>query len=527
MRRLIGCVALLGLACASLVQQPGCSEAGHYALLRALGDGTPEIDRYHWSTCDVAWYHGHFYAGKGPGLALVSFPFYELLRAAGLVWNQLPPSGYLSGIPDKASWPFTVLVVVLSACALFVLMKTLADRVVPGSGITVAIVLSLGTMLLPYSTMYQSHVPCAALGFAAFVALFFERRRPQSARLLFLGGFLAGLSLVFDLPNALVAVVLAGYAASRRPLLRRTVLYGVGAVLGALPLLAYDQWAFGSVAHQPYRDAVAIAGQTGHDVVGSNAGGFFGIGVPSLTAAARLLLLNHGLLVTTPIVAAGIVGLVLLARESAFRAEAVTISVLIAAFLTWNAGYYLPFGGDSAGPRFLIPLLPFLCLPLALVLRRAPAVFAALGAVSIAVMVVATLTGPMLETDDTGTWFTSAVHGAFQDSLVAYAGVSSRAVAVLPTVLLFCALAALAVAAARGVGVRGREVKAAVLALVAWALVGSTAPAVLSSRLPHPASALAALALLAGAIALVLVLGIRARGNAHGATVSTRGSALS
>jgi hypothetical protein len=100
-------------------------------------------------------------------------------------------------------------------------------------------------------------------------------------------------------------------------------------------------------------------------------------------------------------------------------------------------------------------------------------------------------------------------------------GVSSRALAVVPTAVLFCALACVATLSACGVGFKGRAIKAGVLALVAWALVGSTAPAVLSSSLPRPASAAAALALLAAALTLVLALGIRAPGEGPGTAVAS------
>ena len=54
-------------------------------------------------------------------------------------------------------------------------------------------------------------------------------------------------------------------------------------------------------------------------------------------------------------------------------------------FLGYNAAYYLPFG-TGPGPRFLVPALPFLALPLALALRSRPLVVAGVGMVSVSVI---------------------------------------------------------------------------------------------------------------------------------------------
>ena len=40
------------------------------------------------------------------------------------------------------------------------------------------------------------------------------------------------------------------------------------------------------------------------------------------------------------------------------RAEALTIAAVALAFFVYDSGYWLPFGGGSPGPRFLIPVLP-------------------------------------------------------------------------------------------------------------------------------------------------------------------------
>ncbi|HEY8723953.1 MAG TPA: hypothetical protein VIL92_08865 [Gaiellaceae bacterium] len=164
-RWLIVLLATFALGCAWLVQQPGCTEGGHYALLRSLADGSAAIDRYHWSTCDTSWYRGHFYTAKGPGLAMASLPFYVALQSVDAVWNELPPSdGHLHGIPGKAVWPFTILIVLTAAVALLVLMRRAAERVAPGLGTIAAATVAVGTMLLPYTTLYASHVPATMLG---------------------------------------------------------------------------------------------------------------------------------------------------------------------------------------------------------------------------------------------------------------------------------------------------------------------------------------------------------------------------
>src|SRR6202043_2544230 len=91
--------------------------------------------------------------------------------------------------------------------------------------------------------------------------------------------------------------------------------------------------------------------------------GFFGTSAPSPRARVTLLFDSRGLLTLSPVLAMGAVGTVLLYRRG-HRAEALTIAGICVCYLGYNSGYYLPFGGGSAGPRFLITMLPFLAVPL-------------------------------------------------------------------------------------------------------------------------------------------------------------------
>jgi len=60
-----------------------------------------------------------------------------------------------------------------------------------------------------------------------------------------------------------------------------------------------------------------------------------------------------------------------------------------AAFNNWHAGW-------TFGPRYLIPALPFICLPLTLVFARLPRFSCVLATVSVALMMVITAVDPQV-----------------------------------------------------------------------------------------------------------------------------------
>jgi len=104
--------------------------------------------------------------------------------------------------------------------------------------------------------------------------------------------------------------VLGVYAISRRPVLERGLVWTGGVFVGLLPLLAFNQWAFGSFTQLSYS----------HLVVKSKSGGPVVVVQPAKQAfqprvAVELLLSARGLLTLAPIVAVGIAGAVFLYRR--------------------------------------------------------------------------------------------------------------------------------------------------------------------------------------------------------------------
>jgi hypothetical protein len=525
-------LVLFACACAFVVQSPGWAQTSYMALSKALSHGTAKIDRWHWETHDVAYDDGHYYSVKPPGLVLATLPLYRALDAAGgqhvahdarvraessggTPWaaRTLPTEQYgfsrsraiaaRTAIADDApmTWALGLLGVLAPAVVLLLLVARCAERLAPGTGPAVAVTLGAGTLVLPFSTLYFSHILSALLGFAAFALAWRERDGVPRPWGLALAGLLAGLAVVCEYPLAIAAGIVGLYALQPRipGLVRRALAYGGGLAAGVAPLLAYQWWAFGSPLHLAYANAVAKTGHSGHDALGLNAGGFFGITMPRPGAALELLFSGRGLLTLSPVLVMAIAGIVALRRSGRHRAEANVVIAMALAYFVYNAGYWLPLGGGSPGPRFLIPILPFLALGLAIAWRRWPAATLGLAAISTTTMVTATMSYPMIGVNDPGEWIRRLFdYGIYQHSLLDLAGIAHGPVAIAPFAIAIAAVLAL------GVGTIGRVELArstwrAPAAVLAWAICATF----LSRPLHLPSGG--ALVLIAGASGVALL----------------------
>jgi len=234
-----------------------------------------------------------------------------------------------------------------------------------------------------------------------------------------------------------------------------------------VPLLLYNHAAFHSWTHLAYSN------------IPQQQKGFFGISAPSLAVLATLLFDSRGLLTLSPVLAMGAVGTVLLYRRGN-RAEALTIAAVCVCYLGYNSGYYLPFGGGSMGPRFLITMLPFLGFPIALALRRLPGPTIALAGASIAIAVIATITHPLVGYEtETVVWGRLLEHGEFQPTIASAFGAGRGWGAIWPFFLAAGASLALAASATPRPSLSARQLGAGVLALAGWALFAALAPTLL------------------------------------------------
>ena len=453
-------VAALMLAFAWPMQGFGYNQTSHYVLIKALADHTAVVDKAlgevgDLGTQDVTRVGDHLYSNKAPGLAGLTLPTFLVLKAAG---------ARTAGDPTRMLWALGLIGTVLPATALVLLVRRVAERVESGFGTVAAITMGLGTLLLPFATLFFAHALSACLVFAAFAVLFFERQgRPRHSALLAAAGVLAGLAITTEYPTALVVFALGLYALAQPRPLRRGVAFGGGVLAGVVPLGLYNWWAFGSLTHLSYQ------GNAGGDGPGLER-----IPAPGFRPAVLLETLfgGSGLLTLSPVLICGVAGTVLLYRRG-WRAETLVIAVATALYLLYNSGYGTNFGGFSPGQRYLIPVVPLLAFPLAAAFRAFPVTTGALALVStvIAVSTTATYALAGYKAD----WFDRVGNLQFTPTPLSLIGITGW-YTILPFFLAVITAGAFALAATSPPRLTMADMLAAPFAVLLWAVIAATAP---------------------------------------------------
>lgn len=368
------------------------------------------IDHVHWNTWDKAVYRGHYYSDKAPGTALLGAVVYAgfvAARAAPVLgggirklesssaWNDAIALGrtdtqgapaakgrILGGcqrtgqkgnvqyipwgnrlVPPMREWALSKYVVTIGVVALisalfvafffwFVglfLRSRLLQWLITG-------LYAFATVALPYSTVFYSHQLVAGFLFVAFALVFLYARSQVGWWALPVSGFLLGLSLLTEYTVAIVILVIGLYALwilRRRP-------GGIAgmAVAGAIPLavlFAYNYAAFGNALDTGYS----------HDFCWSSAqaAGYAGFTYPKIGPLWDLTFGSfRGLFYLSPFLLLAIPGFIVMVRRG-LALEAVALAVIAVGFILAISAYWGWNGGQVDGPRYLVPIVPFLAFP--------------------------------------------------------------------------------------------------------------------------------------------------------------------
>lgn len=405
-RRLGVALAVVVLALsAPVVHKMGEQQASRLAFTAAVWDhGTFEIDRYEEILGrDRAVVDGTTYSDKAPAQPLLALPFYGVYRLVGGPPAEIPRSHQNMGL-----WWLTIWSSAIPAALLAVLMYRWSASLEPTTALASALSLAAGTLLLPYATLLFGHVMTALFAFAAFLIV---RDTQSSGRRLVAAGALAGLAVLTEYPTALIvaltliaALVIHG---------RKTGWFVLGGTPALVAMLFHNWLIFGGPLTFPYQ-------WTAWTAVKEEAADLSLVAVqsPTFATVAEALFDQRGLLVATPIILIGIAGIGLLWRRGR-RVDASVAAGAVLAMLALLATRGNAFAGGP-GPRYFIPAIPFLALPVAVFWRRFRRTSLIAAAVSVLTMVAATWTepqlGPTLEAG-LGYWLKRAGAGLLPDTV--------------------------------------------------------------------------------------------------------------
>ena len=291
---------------------------------------------------------GHLYSKKGLGSALLGSSFYWLAM-------HLPPMGAVRSIMLA-----NALVTALTGWLVYRCVLLLDYR--PVVAVLTALGYGLGTMAWPYAKYFFSE-PLTTLGLMLALWGLLSVRQTGRARYVVISGGGLGAAVLAKVANMVVLPLFLVYGLwlafhqkermkkewGKRLLVQGMALLVPLAIAGTV-LLVYNTARTGHPLDMGY-----AANETFSTPLGL---GLFGL----------LISPGKGLFLYSPLLLAALFGIPALLRRD--RATALLNLGVVVAYPLLYAGWFMWWGGWSWGPRFLVPLLPFLSLFLAPVFDR-------------------------------------------------------------------------------------------------------------------------------------------------------------
>lgn len=314
---------------------------------------------------------GRFYAPVGIGHPLFGVPFYVAAKVAS-------SAGVRVGKPESLAKAAVVFgsTVAAGLCVYFGCLLAWRLSGSARAAAIAAIALALASPLWVYAN-FGFNAPLAAFCLTASAYGLWMGTRADSRRALIWSGVALGYGILtrhemfLGVIPATIWIALESRG-DRRLLARRLLLFGVPVAIGAGLWMAYNYVRFGHPLDTGLLRDPNVALTT-----------------PILEGLYGLLLSpGRSLFLYAPLTLAGLIALLRLWRRD--RAAAAFLLAYPVLFLLFVAKMRHFDGGQSYGPRYLVPIVPFLVIPIALwfrdgVSRRARAIVIGVLAVSVLV----------------------------------------------------------------------------------------------------------------------------------------------
>jgi hypothetical protein len=356
-------------------------------VVAVVEDGTLQIDKYVSNTVDYATVGEHYYSDKAPGTAFLGIPIYaglKILLDTPVVDNLMNRLGNNQAFKAtlraegtgllKQKVRFALAQVILSfmisalpSALMGVLMYRLLAHFTLGLWLRISVVLGYGllTPAFAYAGAFYGHQLSAALLFGAFYWVFVGPK-PLSTWSLLAIGLLLGTSVITEYPSALVVGILCLYTLYilyRQGNWPRIAWVAVALAACAVVLMSYNTAVFGGPLKLGYSNSELWVKQ--HHT------GFMSLTLPSGKAMWGITFgVFRGLFILSPLLLLSLPGMMLWWQSGEHRPEFWIVVTSVLAMFLFNSSSIMWWGGYSIGPRYLLPTLPLMALPIIFVFRE-------------------------------------------------------------------------------------------------------------------------------------------------------------
>jgi len=400
------------------IQWYGWNEESNFALTKSIVEENRfEIDSFYNLTGDRSVYQEHYYSDKDPGLSFLASPTYMIWK---LVYNFFPTkfkidhagsTGYVTelhgNVPivtfiDRGFFIFTSMILVtISTSVLFssltaVLVYKISKYFLKNQAYRILLSLTYGiaTLAFPSALHFMTNATATFFVFLSFYLLFkIKNEKLKESKYILLAGLAAGFGIATDRFGILLAPLLIIYSFWLNK--RLSLVFLSGLFLSILPFLLYNYTIFGNpfdlassyIDRQIYRTAYpqstlpiffsnekpenfAMMSLLNTDVIKQLFEHFHFIPtLPNPYVIMRLLLYPYrGLLFYSPVLFLSLVGIIFMFKK--YRVETTFIILALILFLCVISMRRTWWGGYDFGNRYLLPIVPFLMLPLAFVFDK-------------------------------------------------------------------------------------------------------------------------------------------------------------
>jgi hypothetical protein len=334
---------------------------------------------------DTVSFNGHYYSALAPGAAFFALPF----TAIGFMLDR---TFTLYGSAFFMSEVFMAFANAFATVFVYIFAKLYFRRSI---SLFVATAYAFATITWPFATVFFQHDLSALFTvMATYFAVKFVRRsqsafagqknndsaygykysynqhpyndynpvRNYDYKLLVLSGIIMGAAFTVEYIDAILIPIIMLYVLlsvrkTSGPILKSALAFSP-VVLGSLLIAYYNFVCFGN----PFASSEALYLHSNNLLQNFSFPLYLGIWVNTLSP-------YRGILLYCPILIAGIVGLGMMAKRRGLPAEALLLaSMFLGVFIPYSM-WYVPDGGLSFGPRFLITAIPFLTIPVGFTLE--------------------------------------------------------------------------------------------------------------------------------------------------------------